>query len=356
MIRVLVVDDSPSVRELLVHILGADPAIRVVGCAADGEQAVAMAASLRPDVITMDLHMPNMDGYEATRQIMQTCPAPIVVVSGIDSNAEVEAGFRAIEAGALVLVPRPRGPAHPEHAASAHALVRTVKSMAEVRVVRRWRRPAPAPATEPRAAAPGPAGIRHRLVAIGASTGGPAVLRDILAQLGATFPLPVVIVQHIAPGFTEGLADWLGRASGFPVRIAQHGQQLLPGQAYLAPDGRQLEVTRTLAVALTDGAPEHGMRPAVAHLFRCVPPELRPATVAVLLTGMGKDGAAELKGLRDDGAVTIVQDRASSAVYGMAGEAVRLDAAMLVLEPVRIGRVLHTIANQPGSGLAVLGI
>lgn len=352
MIRVLVVDDSPSVRELLVHILGADPAIRVIGCAADGEQAVAMAASLRPDVITMDLHMPNMDGYEATRQIMQACPAPVVVVSGVDSNAEVEAGFRAIEAGALVLVPRPHGPSHPEHAASAQALVRTVKSMAEVRVVRRW----PSSGAAPRHAAPARHAARHRLVAIGTSTGGPAVLRDILAQLGEAFPLPVVIVQHISPGFTEGLAEWLGRASGFPVRIAQHGERLAPGRAYLAPDGRQMEVTRLLAVALTDRPPEHGMRPAVAHLFRTIPPDLRPATVAVLLTGMGKDGAAELKRLRDDGAVTIVQDRASSAVYGMAGEAVRLDAAMLVLDPVRIGCVLHTIANQPGSGLAVLGL
>lgn len=352
MIRVLVVDDSPSVRELLVHILDADPAIKVVGCAADGEQAVTMAASLRPHVITMDLHMPNMDGYEATRRIMQACPAPIVAVSGVDSNAEVEAGFRAIEAGALVLVPRPRGPGHPDHAENARALLRTVKSMSEVRVVRRWG----SSGTAPRRAVPARPCARHQLVVIGASTGGPTVLRDILAELGDAFPLPVVLVQHIAPGFTEGLAEWLGRASGFPVRVAEHGQYLAPGQAYLAPHGRQLEVTRHLAVSLSDGVLEHGMRPAVSHLFRTIPPELRAGTVAVLLTGMGKDGAVELKGLRDDGAVTIVQDRASSAVYGMAGEAVRLDAAMLVLEPVRIGQLLRTIANQPGSGMAVLGI
>jgi two-component system chemotaxis response regulator CheB len=352
MIRVLVVDDSPSVRELLVHILGGDPGLKVVGAAADGVQALEMAMRLRPNVITMDLQMPNMDGYEATRRIMQACPVPVVIVSGTGSHAEVEAGFRAIAAGALVLVRRPHGPGHPEHAEGARALRRTVRSMAEVRVVRRW----DGSADGARALPPARPAAAHRVVAIGASTGGPAVLRDILAQLGPSFPLPVLIVQHMAPGFTEGLAEWLAQASGFPVAVAAHGEPFVPGRAYLAPDGRHMGVTRALGAALTTGTPEHGMRPAVAHLFRSVPPELRPALVAVLLTGMGKDGAAELKQLRDDGALTIVQDRGSAAVYGMPGEALRLGAAMLVLEPLRIGRALATIANQPGGGLAVLGL
>jgi two-component system chemotaxis response regulator CheB len=351
MIRVLVVDDSASVRALLAHILEAEPGIRVVGSACDGEQALEMAARLRPDVITMDLHMPNLDGVEATRRIMQSCAVPIVVVSAKDSAAEVGAGFRAIEAGALVLAERPLGIGHPDFADSARALVRTVCSMAEVRVVRRWARAGePAPRRAP-AAAP-----RRRLVLLGASTGGPAVLRAILAELGPDFPLPLVIVQHIAAGFAPGLADWLSRASGFPVSIAQQGQLLAPGCACLAPDALQLGVTRELTVTLAAADPEHGMRPAVSYLFRSVAPELRAAAVAVLLTGMGKDGALELRRLRDDGAVTIVQDRASAAVYGMPGEAVRLDAALLVLAPQQIGRALHAIANNPGRDPSLLGL
>jgi two-component system chemotaxis response regulator CheB len=352
MIRVLVADDSASVRALLAHILGAEPGISVVGCASDGAQALEMAARLRPDVITMDLHMPQVDGVEATRRIMQTCPVPIVVVSGKDSQAEVGAGFRAIEAGALVLAERPPGLGHPAFTDSARALVRTVRSMAEVRVVRRW-----APTGEAAARrAPGAPAPRRRLVLLGASTGGPAVLRDILAELGPDFPLPLVIVQHIAAGFAPGLADWLTRASGFPVAIAQHDQRLAPGRAWLAPDALQLGVTREMAVTLAPAAAEHGMRPAVSYLFRSLAPELRAAAVAVLLTGMGKDGALELRRLRDDGAVTIVQDRASAAVYGMPGEAVRLDAALLVLAPQQIGRALHAIANNPGRDPSLLGL
>jgi two-component system chemotaxis response regulator CheB len=339
MIRVLVVDDSSSVRELLVHILGSAPGLAVVGCAANGEDALRLAHELKPDVITMDLQMPRMDGFEAIRLIMQACPTRIVVVSGSDDREEVNASFRAIEAGALVLVRRPYGIGNPAYADSAGALVRTVKAMAEVRVVRRWgdtRRPAA------RAQ-----GAQRRLVVIGASTGGPTVLRDILAELPAGFPLPLVIVQHLVPGFTRGMADWLAGASGYPVEVAQDTAALAGGRAYLVPDGCQAALGPGLMCRLLQAPAEHGMCPSVSHLFRAIDPELRPATAAVLLTGMGKDGAAEMKQLREHGALTIAQDRASSVVYGMPGEAVRLDAAMLVLAPSEIGKLLVRLPNDP---------
>lgn len=339
MIRVLVVDDSKAVRALLAHILGAAPGLQVLGCAADGEQALRMAHELKPDVITMDLQMPRMDGYEAIRRIMQSCPTRIVVVSGCDDRAEVDASFRAIEAGALVLVRRPYGPGNPAHAETAAALVRTVKAMAEVRVVRRW--------AEPRRPSARRQDAQRRLVLIGASTGGPTVLRDILAELPAGFALPLVIVQHLAPGFTQGLVDWLAGASGYPVEVMRDGAPLLGGRAYLVPDGRQPAIGPGLVGRLVEAAPEHGMCPSVSHLFRAVDAELRPASAAVLLTGMGKDGAAELKRLREQGALTIAQDRASSVIYGMPGEAVRLDAAMLVLQPSEIGKLLARLPGEP---------
>jgi len=348
MTRVLVVDDSRAVRELLVHILGADPQLKVAGCAANGEQALRMAQELRPDVITMDLHMPHMDGFEATRRIMQTCPVPIVIVSGSDDQGEVEASFRAIAAGALVVVRRPYGIGNPAYAETARALVRTVKAMAEVKVVRRWGGAA-APARRARAH-----GRARSVVLVGASTGGPAVLRDILAELGPAFPLPLVIVQHLAPGFAGGLAEWLSRASGFPVGVAADGEQLCGGRAWLAPDGCQLAVTRELRIRLAGFEREHGMCPSVSHLFRTLDAERRAEAVAVLLTGMGRDGAAELRQLRDDGALTIAQDRASSVVHGMPGEAIKLDAAMLVLEPAEIGKLLQAMAANPATWPAYL--
>lgn len=343
MARVLIVDDAPGMRDLLVYLLGSDPEIEIVGCAADGQEAVRLTRKHRPDVIIMDLLMPKMDGCEATREIMQTCPTPIVIVVPGQGQAVTEAGMRAIHAGALVAVPRPAAGGDAAQRTQSDALIRTVKSMAEVKVVRRWKsdpsRPDRMVQVDARRAAP-------RLVLLGASTGGPAILRDILAELGPDFPLPVVIVQHMAAGFADGFAHWLSTAAGFPVRMAEDGARLAGGSAYLAPDGYQLGVARDLRIALATLPAEHGMCPSVSYLFRSIPKELRGATAAALLTGMGKDGALELKRLKDGGALTIVQDRATSAVYGMPGEALRLDAAKLVLEPKEIGKALRAYAHH----------
>lgn len=341
--RVLIVDDSPTVQQLLEYVLGSDPSIEVVGCAADGAEALKKAIETRPDVITMDLNMPRMDGYEATCQIMQQCPVPIVVVSGSNVPGEVSASFRALEAGALVAVQRPAAVGHPDHLATATALIRTVKSMAEVKVVRRWS------AQRKAAAGARPASTRPpRIVLIGASTGGPAVLHDILAELTPSFPLPIVIVQHMSPGFAPGFASWLSGASRYEVRLAQHGEVLAGGRAYIVPDAVQPRITRELRIELAPRGAEHGMCPSVSHLFRCVHEDLCASTIAVLLTGMGKDGAHELRELKDKGAITIVQDRASSAVYGMPGEAIKQDAAKFVLAPAEIGKLLNGLGNGNG--------
>lgn len=356
MTRVLVVDDSPSVCELLVYILGSDPAIEIVGCAADGDEALRMVQDKRPDVITMDLHMPNMDGFEATRRIMQTCPTPIVIVSGSGDRDEAGASFRAIEAGALAVVRRPFGPGNTAHHASSNALLRAVKSMAEVKVVRRWPSERQRNRTMPAENAAGVPGLSHKLVVIGASTGGPAVLRDILAELPSRFPLPIAIVQHMSSGFITGFAEWLSSATHFPVGIAQHGAMLVSGHAYLAPDGFQMGVTRDLRITLVRTEPEHGMCPSVSYLFRSIHRDLCRSTAAVLLTGMGKDGALELRRLKENGAITIVQDRDSAAVYGMPGEAIRQDAAQMILAPAEIGKALRTFGQNLSSRIPLAGL
>lgn len=355
MTRVLIVEDSPTVRMMLEYVFNSAPGIELVGAAADGAEALRMCLALRPDVITMDLHMPGMDGVAATAEIMRQCPTPIVVVSGSQVAGEVDASFRAMEAGALMAVQRPAPVGSERHAADAAALIRTVKSMAEVKVVRRWaasRQAAVAEQPASRAAQT----RKPRLVLVGASTGGPAVLREILAELRSGFPLPIVIVQHMAPGFGPGFAGWLGSASKFDVQLAHHGELLVGGRAYIVPDGVQPRITRELRIELSGArVAEHGMCPSVSHLFRCVHPELCPSVVAVLLTGMGKDGATELRALKEKGALTIVQDRASSAVYGMPGEAVRQDAAKFVLAPAEIGRMLDAIGSGTGWSMPLVG-
>ncbi|PKO84177.1 MAG: chemotaxis response regulator protein-glutamate methylesterase [Betaproteobacteria bacterium HGW-Betaproteobacteria-11] len=348
MIKVLIVEDSPVVREFLVHILEADPELQVVGTANNGEEATEIVGRLQPDVITMDIHMPRMDGLEATRRIMEAHPTPIVIVSGSTSSHEVKTTFDAMEAGALAFLPRPAGIGHPDYAATVKELVKTVKLMSEVKVVRRW----PRLRRETVVMRAAETGLRRvvpakvEIIAIGASTGGPPVLHTIVSALPEDFPAPVLIVQHMAAGFIRGFADWLAQSSRLPIHLARHGETILPGHIYLAPDECQMKVARGGKIALTRDAPENGLRPSVSYLFRSVAETYGGTAVAGLLTGMGRDGADELKLLKDQGAVTFAQDKGSSIVHGMPGEAIKLGAAALVLSPEKIAAVLTSLANN----------
>ena len=352
-IHVLVVEDSPVAQLLLVHILNSDPRLSVLGTANNGEKALTFLKRNKPDVIVMDIHMPGMDGFETTRRIMETQPVPIVVCSASLNPAEVAITFRALEAGAVALVAKPVGLGHHEYEDMAGKLVETVKLMSEVRVVRRWARlrRADAPAVIPTAAELQTSPASIKVVAIGTSTGGPPVLQTILAGLPRDFSAPVLIVQHIAAGFLPGLVDWLNQTTGFPIHIAAHGEPLLPGCAYLAPDGYHLGLDGFGQIALSKQEPENGLRPSVSYLFRSVAAVCGANAVGVLLTGMGRDGADELKFLKELGAVTIAQDAKSSVVHGMPGEAIKLGAASYVLAPDKIPAVLAGLAakksNEP---------
>ena len=347
MIEVLVVDDSVVVRDYLRYLLEEDPDIRVVGTATNGREAIEFVQRHKPDVVTMDIHMPVMDGFEATRAIMETTPVPIVIVSASWDPQEVEKTFGALESGAVAALEKPRGLGHPEGENAARELAQTVKLMAEVKVVRRWarhRRAGAIPAAPP-AATPPPRSAGIEVVAIGASTGGPQALHVVLSGLRSGLPVPVLIVQHIAPGFLPGLADWLGQ-SALPVRIAARGEGLAPGQVYLAPDGFHMGVDHGRRIALSNSPPEHSLRPAASFLFRSVAEVFGGRAVGVLLTGMGRDGAEELKLMRDRGAVTIAQDRESSVVHGMAGEAIRLGGVDHVLPLNQIPAMLASLAQH----------
>ena len=350
MIRVLVVEDSPTVRELLLQILRSDPAIQVVGTAETGEEALEAVERTRPDIITMDVHMPRMNGFDATRRIMETRPTPIVIVSGTTDFTDTSKAFRAIESGALAVLQKPPGLGHPDHEHSVAELICTVKVMSEVKVVRRWPRYRPA---EVAAEIPLCKEIRlpaaqsqPKIIAIGASTGGPPVLQTILAGLPRTFPLPVLIVQHIAAGFTEGFAEWLDKSSSLPVHIPADGQSVLPGQAYVAPDGLHMGVDADGCIQLRSDEPENGLRPSVACLFRSVAKAYGQSAVGVLLSGMGKDGARELRSMKEQGAVTIAQDQDTSVVHGMPGEAIKLGGATYVLPPEKIFLALTSLAGR----------
>ncbi len=353
MIRVLVVEDSATVREFLLHILRSDPEIEVVGTAETGEEALEAVGRTRPDVITMDVHMPKMNGFDATRLIMETHPTPIVVVSGTVDMADAAKSFRAIEAGALAVLQRPHAIGHPAHEKTATELVRTVKLMSEVKVIRRWLRsrpvdvqPGASACTEFRRQA---AQTQVTLVAIGASTGGPPVLQAILAALPRDFSVPVMIVQHIAPGFAQGFAEWLAQSSSLPVHIAVHGQPLLPGHVYVAPDGVHMAVGPHARIQLNADEPENGLRPAVSHLFRSVAQAYGAKAIGVLLTGMGKDGARELRLMKEQGAVTIAQDKDSSVVHGMPGEAINIGGASYVLPPEKIRMAMISLVSANGN-------
>jgi two-component system chemotaxis response regulator CheB len=347
-VSVLIVDDSPSIRLLLEHILGRDARIEVIGTVGDGDAAIAFvdAANPRPDVVLMDIHMPKLDGFEATRRIMETNPLPIVICTATADPQELQVAFRSMEAGAVACVEKPVGPADPEFAARCTNLCQTIWLMSEVKVVRRWAKPRLAAARTaspaPSAAVPWP-GLRtlqQRIVGIGASTGGPPVLQTILSGLPRDFGAPLLIVQHIARGFLPGMVEWLNQTTGLHVHIAAHGAVPVAGHAYIAPDDFHLGITTSGRLSLAREPAENGLRPSVSWLFRSLAANLGAHAIGVLLTGMGRDGALELLGMRQTGALTIAQDRETSVVHGMPGEAIALGAAAQVLPVDRIAGAL----------------
>lgn len=325
---VLIVDDSPSARVLLRELVAAEPDMRVLGEASDGAEAVSMTCALQPDVVVMDIEMPRIDGIAATREIMRLCPTPVVLVSASLNDAHVSRAVEGFSAGALTALPKPVGFGS-EGAQDAHRrFVRSLRAMAAVKVVRRYGPSSLPPSPPDPAHCPVVMGLderrrqRPRLVAMAASTGGPAALEKILSALPATLGVAVLVVQHITEGFVGGMARWLDGACQVRVKVAEHGERLVAGTVYLAPDGHHLGVRVGGWIHLTDGPSVGGFRPSATVLFESVATAYGPGALGVILTGIGEDGVDGLRAIHARGGVVLAQSEASSVVYGMPRAAV----------------------------------
>ena len=347
MIRVLIVEDSPTIQTLLRGILSSDPEIRVIGIAANGAEGLRLALALKPDLVTMDIRMPVMDGFEAISRIMQECPVPIVVVSSSVESPDLMITFNAIQAGALDVIEKPHGVNRFNLDEIRERLVTTVKLMADVKVIRR-RPPHHLMASTAlevairRAGDPPRSGHRgHRRF-----YRGPAALHTILGALPEDFPLPVVVVQHMAPGFTEGLVHWLAAQCRLHLHVAGDGQNMVGGHVYFAPSCCHLVLRSRDTLGLEQSMPVNHVRPSATVLFESVAFTYGADAMAVLLTGMGEDGAAGLKAIHDRGGLTLAQDQATSVVFGMPKAAIELGAADLILPVGKIATCVLQAAQR----------
>ena len=335
-VRVLVIDDSALVRKLMSELLACDPGIEVVGTAADPFIAREKIKQLAPDVLTLDIEMPRMDGLTFLRNLMRLRPMPVVMVSSLTEHGAAVT-LDALALGAVDFVAKPRIDIARGLAGYAGVLRSKVRQAARANVLALSPEP-----WNPRAAGPIAYRTTDRLFAIGASTGGTEAIRSVLASMPADAPA-TVIAQHIPAAFSGAFAQRLDRYSRMTVVEAEDDQPLLPGHAYLAPGGRHLRVHRSGArwrCRLDDADPVRGHRPSVDVLFESIARHAGANASAALLTGMGDDGARGLHAMRAAGAQTFAQDRASSVVWGMPGAAVAMGAACAVVPLPRIAECL----------------
>jgi two-component system, chemotaxis family, protein-glutamate methylesterase/glutaminase len=322
----------------------------IVGEAEDGKRAVEQIPRARPQVVLMDVMMPRMNGIEATRVIMSQLPVPVILVSDLVGH-DSQLNFKALEAGALDLMRKPSG-AQLSDPAFVSRFIRSVRMWSEVPLVTRrsllsHAAPlSPAPSVLPQAPLKSPGDRRFDMVCIGTSTGGPPALARMLTDIGPKAPWPIVMVQHIAPDFIEGMARWLAETTGIPTSVANEGEVVMPGRAYLAPDHHHLTL-RGQTVRLDTSPQRRGHRPSVDALFESVALSgWASRTLAVLLTGMGEDGADGLRRIRAAGGWTIAQDAATSVVFGMPRVAAEIGAACEVLPLPQIGGRLRELGTR----------
>lgn len=342
-LRVLVVDDSMFMRRMISDLLNQDAELEVVGTAKNGQEGLEMARQLKPDVITLDVEMPVMDGVTMLQQLMQQQPTPVLMLSSLTKEG-ADVTLKCLELGAVDFVPKPSGSISLDIYKISSQIIEKVKAVARARiaVAPTAARTVPAPPRpsplvgRPTADAP--------LVVIGSSTGGPRALNTVMSSLPIGLHAKVLLVQHMPEGFTRSLAERLNRNSAFSVREAQGGEVLQAGVAYLAPGGKHLKLERGGKIALSDDPPVHGVRPSVDVALLSIAQNYQGPLVVAILTGMGSDGAVGLRALAAKGAYTIAEDESTCVVFGMPRAAIQTGAVKRVAP-------LHQIAEAITEGV-----
>ena len=344
-VSVLVVDDSHICRQLICEALSRDPDLEVVGTCTNGQEALEAARELRPQVITMDVEMPVMDGLTAVEHIMSEVPTPILMLTADPRQQAPELTCRSLELGALALQIKPSIDAGVE----AWNLSREVKLLSSVRVIRHIhgkRRPSLPGTGAVGAPAPAPMmGMPFGVLAVASSTGGPQVLFRMLSELPADFSAPIVIVQHINAAFSESLAGWLANASKLKVRLAQDGEQLLPGNVLIAPPGQHMVIPFRGRVALRSGVERDGHMPSGTVLLESAAKAYGRRALGLILTGMGEDGAEGMLAIKQAGGLTLAQNEESCVVFGMPGAAVARKAVDHLVHGDEIAGALVRLAR-----------
>lgn len=342
MIRVLIVDDSPLAQEMIAAILSTDPEISIVGKAADGMDAVQKVRELKPDIVTMDIEMPVMDGLEAIEKIMALNAVPILVVT---TRSDAKTAYAAISKGALDLIPKPDIDIE-----GAHEFISRVKLLSKIKVITHIKgnlsdkkKPLPAAAALDRKP------LSRRVVAIAASTGGPDALSVILSNLPAKFPCPVVVAQHMSDGFVSGMVEWLKTLCKVNLKVASEGDTLSEATVYVAPPEMHMQVTKSGRVVLLSRAPKDIYRPSCDVLLSSVADSYGAKSIGIILTGMGSDGVVGMKKIKEAGGVTIAQDEKTSIVFGMPKLAIESRSIDKVLAVGEIsGEIIKILSRDPG--------
>ena len=351
-VRVMIVEDSLVIREFLTYVIERDPRLQIVAAVSNGEAALRALQRSAPDVISMDVRMPGMDGIETTRRIMAERPTPIVIVAANVNADEQRISINALRAGALTVLEKPTGGSREALEAFSDRVCTQLAIMSQVRVI--TQRPASpvesrvAADTDVRPTSAGPC----RIVGIVASTGGPNALATVLGELPADFPVPILLVQHITSCFSDAFIDWLGSVCRVRVQEAAAGVRPEPGTIYVAPADHHL-IARPRGLYLEKGSLVCMHRPSGSVLFQSMAETYGAGAVGVLLTGMGEDGASGLLEMRRAGGRTIAEHESTAVVYGMPAAAVKLGAACEVLALPRIGRRLRQLTHAPGLEVAV---